>query len=99
MECSWLLFSTLTLAAILRNAELAAVLHFSVIVSSGEDFNSLGSVPAVDLALKMLQIQSVLPEGYSFAYSMQDSEVSTESLFQHNVVHSNPILSATRLCL
>ena len=85
MECSWLLFSTLTLAAILRNAELAAVLHFSVIVSSGEDFNSLGSVPAVDLALKMLQIQSVLPEGYSFAYSMQDSEVSTESLFQHNV--------------
>ena len=75
MECG-LLLSTLFLIAVIPVKAEPAVLHFSVIVSSGEDFNSSGSLPAIDLALKAIQEQSVLPEGYALAYSVQDSEVS-----------------------
>ena len=76
MESSWL---ANTLILVLLVTAEPAVLHFSVIVSSSGDFNSSGSVPAIDLALEMLRKQSVFPEGYSFAYTMQDSGVSCES--------------------
>ena len=72
MGCNW---PVLLMLAILGITD-PAVLHFSAIVSSSGDFNSSGSVPAINLALEMLQKQSALPEGYSLAYSMQDSEVS-----------------------
>eukprot|EP00731_Ephydatia_muelleri_P031749 Em0023g256a len=89
MESSWLT-STLMLA-ILGITE-PAVLHFSAIVSSSGDFNSSGSVPAINLALEMLQKQSALPEGYSLAYSMQDSEcdqVESLNTFLSEVLRSN----------
>ena len=72
MEYGWL--TSALILAIVCDAE-PAVLHFSVIVSSAETFNSSGSVPSIDLAIKTLHEQSVLPEGYSLAYSIQDSEV------------------------
>ena len=74
MEERDLLLSVALILTILGNAK-PSVLHFSVIASSGGDFNSSGSVLAIDLALKAIREQSVLPEVYALDYSIQDSKV------------------------
>ena len=70
-----IVFSLLSVGA--RTSEAATPLYFSFIVSFGRDgFNSSGTIPAVDLALELINNQTILPEYELRHTAVRDSKVS-----------------------
>lgn len=58
-----------------NGAGALAQLHFAYVTSFGGGFDSSGTVPAVELALRQVALNdSVLP-GYNLSYSVWDSGV------------------------
>ena len=63
-------------------------LHFGLIMSFGNTFNSSGTVPAVQIALDLINDHPTLLPNYKLHYQLTDSQVSAVNILYKYYFHA-----------